>query len=64
MERLDKIISASLNVTRSEAVHIIKKGEITVDSKTVKILLKKLMKIPAPLLISEKSLNTAGMSIL
>ncbi len=36
MERLDKIISVSLNVTRSEAVRIIKKGEITVDGKTVK----------------------------
>ena len=36
MERLDKIISKNLNITRSEAKSLIKSGAVSVDGKIVK----------------------------
>lgn len=42
MERLDKIVSAALSVSRKQAAEIIKKGKISVDGKTIKSTKEKL----------------------
>lgn len=42
MERLDKIVSAALSVSRKQAAEIIKKGKISVDGKTIKSAKEKL----------------------
>lgn len=36
MERLDKIIATSLQISRKDAITLIKKGRITANNKTIK----------------------------